>query len=66
MLKMSQEGASVKSASPKADITALAMDRTWLAHERTLMAWVRSAASMISFGFTVYKVFQYESGTTRR
>jgi putative membrane protein len=36
------------------------MERTWMAHERTLMAWVRTATSMISFGFTVYKFFQYE------
>jgi putative membrane protein len=40
--------------------TRLAVDRTRLAHERTLMAWVRTAVSMISFGFTIYKFFQYE------
>jgi putative membrane protein len=44
------------------DSTHLAMDRTWLAHERTLMAWVRTATSMISFGFTIYKFFQFEAG----
>lgn len=38
----------------------MACDRTWLAHERTLMAWVRTATSMITFGFTVYKFFQFE------
>jgi len=38
----------------------MALDRTWLAHERTLMAWARTAASMISFGFTIYKFFQFE------
>jgi putative membrane protein len=43
------------------DSNELAMDRTWLAHERTLMAWVRTATSMISFGFTIYKFFQFES-----
>jgi len=37
------------------DSTQMALDRIWLAHERTLMAWVRTAASMISFGFTIYK-----------
>lgn len=37
----------------------LAVDRTRLAHDRTLMAWVRTAASLISFGFTIYKFFQY-------
>ena len=38
--------------------TSLALDRTRLAHERTLMAWVRTATSLISFGFTIYKFFQ--------
>jgi putative membrane protein len=40
--------------------TRLAVDRTRLAYERTLMAWVRTAVSMISFGFTIYKFFQFE------
>jgi uncharacterized membrane protein YidH (DUF202 family) len=31
----------------------LALDRTRLASERTLMACVRTALSMISFGFTI-------------
>ena len=38
------------------------MDRTRLAYERTLMAWIRTAASLISFGFTIYKFFEFESG----
>jgi putative membrane protein len=37
----------------------LALERTRLAYERTLMAWVRTATSLISFGFTIYKFFQY-------
>ena len=40
--------------------TRLAVDRTRLAYERTLMAWIRTAVSMITFGFTVYKFFQFE------
>jgi putative membrane protein len=40
--------------------TRLAVDRTRLAYERTLMAWVRTAVSMITFGFTIYKFFQFE------
>ena len=40
--------------------TRLAVDRTRLAHERTLMAWVRTATSLISFGFTIYKFFEFE------
>jgi inner membrane protein YidH len=39
--------------------TQLALQRTRLAYERTLMAWVRTATSLISFGFTIYKFFQY-------
>jgi putative membrane protein len=41
------------------DATQLAVERTRLAHERTLMAWVRTSTSLISFGFTIYKFFQY-------
>lgn len=40
--------------------TRLAIDRTYLAHERTLMAWIRTAASLVTFGFTIYKFFQFE------
>ena len=36
----------------------LALDRNRLAAERTLMAWIRTALSMISFGFTIYKFLQ--------
>ncbi len=36
-----------------------------MAAERTLMAWIRTTLSMISFGFTIYKFFQYlqQTGT---
>jgi putative membrane protein len=46
-------------AAPLPDATKLALERTRLAYERTLMAWVRTATSLISFGFTIYKFFQY-------
>ena len=39
--------------------TQLAVTRSDLASERTLMAWIRTSLSMISFGFTIYKFFQY-------
>ena len=48
----------VASSGPDVS-TRLAIERTRLAYERTLMAWVRTATSLISFGFTVYKFFQY-------
>ncbi len=41
-----------------------AYERSRLAAERTLMARVRTSLSMIGFGFTIFKFFQYlrESG----
>lgn len=38
--------------------TELAVERTIMAADRSLMAWVRTALSMISFGFTIYKVIE--------
>ena len=49
-------------ATPLDAATRLSVDRTWLSHERTLMAWVRTATSLISFGFAIYKFFQFEAG----
>jgi inner membrane protein YidH len=48
--------------------TELSLDRTFMAHERTLMAWIRTSTSLISFGFSIYKFFQYlvESGRALR
>ena len=39
--------------------TRLAFERTYLAHEPTQMAWVRTALSLISFGFGIAKFFEY-------
>jgi putative membrane protein len=36
--------------------TDLAISRNLMAADRTLMAWVRTALSLDSFGFTIYKV----------
>src|SRR5262245_3904121 len=33
----------------------LGVKRTVMACDRTLMAWIRTSLSMISFGFTIYK-----------
>jgi putative membrane protein len=56
--------AEASSSAPPATVntsTELALDRTYLAHDRTLMAWTRTAASLISFGFTIYKFFDAEN-----
>jgi len=41
-----------------AERTTLAVNRTLMAADRSLMAWIRTALSMISFGFTIYKLLQ--------
>ena len=41
--------------------TRLAIERTRMASERTLMAWIRTCTSLIAFGFTIFKAFQYLS-----
>jgi putative membrane protein len=49
-----------------AERTGIAFERTRLAFERTLLAWVRTAVSLISFGFTIYKFFQYVRDDAQR
>jgi len=46
--------------------TDLAEMRTMMAADRSLMAWIRTALSMMSFGFTIYKVLEgfQQSGKT--
>ena len=60
------ETAPAKSSDELAQMrTDLAVDRTLMAADRSLMAWVRTSLSMISFGFTIYKVieaFQQQGG----
>ncbi len=48
--------------SPLLSTNELALDRTRLAHERTMMAWIRTSVSLISFGFSIYKFFDYFRG----
>jgi putative membrane protein len=56
---MNDETAYKQSMPPLDTSTRLAYERTYLAHERTLMGWVRTALGLISFGFTIAKVFEY-------
>jgi putative membrane protein len=46
-------------SSPTGQPMDLSYERTRMAADRTLMAWIRTSVSMISFGFTIYKFFQY-------
>jgi putative membrane protein len=48
-----------KSATELAESrTDLAATRTLMAADRTLMAWMRTALSLLSFGFTIYKILE--------
>jgi len=47
-------------APPIGRSTMLAFERTRVAYERTMMAWIRTATSLITFGFSVYKFFEFE------
>jgi uncharacterized membrane protein YidH (DUF202 family) len=38
----------------------LAVERTRVAYDRTMLAWTRTATSLITFGFTIYKFFQID------
>jgi putative membrane protein len=49
-----------RAASLPDTATTLAFERTRIAYDRTMMAWIRTATSLITFGFSVYKFFQFE------
>jgi putative membrane protein len=42
--------------------TRLAVERTYLAHENALLAWVRTATSLIGFGFSIQQFFRVTRG----
>lgn len=53
------QGGEPRSSNELAELrTDLATGRTLMAADRSLMAWLRTALSMISFGFTIYKVLE--------
>ncbi len=41
------------------DSMQLALERTFLAHERSMMAWIRTSTSLITFGFAYFKFFMF-------
>jgi putative membrane protein len=47
-----------KGASGLGASTDLGIDRTRLAYERTLLSWVRTATSLITFGFAIQQFFR--------
>jgi putative membrane protein len=49
---------TIKAARPPALPKDLGEMRTVMAADRTLMAWVRTAMAMLSFGFTIYKFLE--------
>ena len=57
---------SIKAAIAADASTRFSFERTMLSHERTQMSWVRTATSLITFGFTIYKFFQFEIGASIR
>jgi uncharacterized membrane protein YidH (DUF202 family) len=54
----------ITRGAPALDIsTRLACARTRAVYERTMLSWIRTATSLITFGFSVYKFFQFEKPT---
>lgn len=52
-----ERGTEVRPGPPSQ--VDLAFDRTFLAQERTLMAWLRTSMSLVTFGFMLFKAFLY-------
>ncbi|MBU6173731.1 MAG: DUF202 domain-containing protein [Planctomycetes bacterium] len=57
---MLEEELVERTAVPVDIPTKLAIERTRVAYERTIMAAIRTATSLITFGFTVHKFFQLD------
>ena len=63
-----QGDATVNKPEERFEVSATASNhfawvRTRLALERTIMAWVRTSASLIGFGFTIVQFFQRVQST---
>jgi putative membrane protein len=54
------------SAPALDDSTRLAFVRTRNSYENTMMSWIRTATSLITFGFSIYKFFQIEAPPGRQ
>jgi putative membrane protein len=62
---MTADGKTMTANEMAGERTDLAIERTVMAANRTSMAWVRTGTSLISFGFTIYKVMQAALGDTQ-
>lgn len=57
----------ISEGTPVPDIaTQLAFERTRNSYETTMMSWIRTATSLITFGFSIYKFFQIEAPSERQ
>ncbi len=54
------------SAPALDDSTRLAFERTRNSYENTMMSWIRTATSLITFGFSIYKFFQIEAPSEKQ
>ena len=55
-----------RSAPALDDSTRLAFERTRNSFENTMMSWIRTATSLITFGFSIYKFFQIEAPSEKQ
>jgi len=52
----------ISQSEPALDTkTQLAFERTRNSYENTMMSWIRTSTSLITFGFSIYKFFQIEA-----
>jgi putative membrane protein len=58
-LATSRTDIATETSGPAKVPMDLGVSRTLLAADRTLMAWIRTGLSMLSFGFTIYKFLLY-------
>jgi putative membrane protein len=54
-LATAQASSGGRIRRPLRDLGAM---RTMMAADRTLMAWIRTSLSLLSFGFAIYKILQ--------
>ena len=52
-----------QNAPPIDTATLLAVERTRVAYDRTMLAWLNTAIHLITFGFTIYQFFVIENPT---